>query len=133
MLYWQLHLMLSNINWMVTAVSHLVSSSYHIAAYINRDQPSEPKHRQLSFVALLFMCHLIYIWLSYFSDQQKKKNFTNEAILTKKKENLRQILEQYPDILMIVNKKPNEILAEVNSLNFTDSLNDGTHAEPLNL
>ena len=89
MLYWQLHLMLSNINWMTTSVSHLVSSGYHIASYINRDQPDEPKARQMSFVALLFMCHLIYICLSYFSDSQKKRNYIKEAILTKKKENLR--------------------------------------------
>lgn len=108
MLYWQVHLMISNMNWLVTSLSHIFSSCYHIAAYIARMHPSESKTRQMSFVALLLMCHMIYIWLSYFSDSQKKINFTNEVILTKKKENLSQILELYPDILMIVSKKPSD-------------------------
>lgn len=106
MLYWQVHLMLSNINWVVTSVSHIVSSFYHITAYIIRQQdPNEPELRQVSFVALLSLCHILYVALSYFSDHQKKRNYCNEVILIKKKENLRQILEFYPDILMIVNKK----------------------------
>ncbi len=90
MLYWQVHLMLSNINWVVTSISHILSSFYHITSYIVRQQdPNEPELRQVSFVALLSICHVLYVALSYFSDHQKKRNYCNEVILTKKKENLK--------------------------------------------
>ena len=109
--------MLSNLNWQITSISHVLFSFYHIAAYIIRGAPDESKLLRLSFVGLLSMCHILFVALSYFSDHQKKMNFCNEIVLTKKKENLRQILECYPDILMIVNKKVTDEASEFGSKN----------------
>jgi putative effector of murein hydrolase len=83
MLYWQVHLIVSNIDWRITAVGHILSVVYHMTAFIVRDQPGEPLHRQTSFIALLLLINILYICLSYFSDSQKKTNFVNEALLIK--------------------------------------------------
>ena len=34
MLYWHVHLIISNVNWMVTCTSHFIASTYQIAAYV---------------------------------------------------------------------------------------------------
>jgi hypothetical protein len=81
--------MLSNLDWRVTSLTHVVSSFYHMTAYIIRGSPTESKLMRMSFVGLLSMCHCLYVALSYFYDHQKKLNYCNEYVLTKKKENLK--------------------------------------------
>lgn len=68
MLYWQVHLIISNVHWMVTAGSHITVSTYHIMAYVYRDQPDEPENRKTNFIALLFITHIMFMCLSYFVD-----------------------------------------------------------------
>lgn len=42
--------------------------------------------------------------LTYFSDYQQKTNYCNEYVLKKQKENLMEILEFFPDCLLIMDK-----------------------------
>lgn len=37
MLYWQVHLIVSNIDWRITSVGHVIAAVYHLTAYIVRD------------------------------------------------------------------------------------------------
>ena len=65
---WYIHLLMSNINWIITIFAHLLCLIYNILIYINYGTPIEATTLKISTIAIkIFIC-VIYIWMTYFAD-----------------------------------------------------------------
>ena len=72
---WYIHLVLSNLNWAITAAMHLVSLIFNVSIYINQSSSEETLEMKISAVIIKLIVCIVYLWLAYFTDQQKKINF----------------------------------------------------------
>ncbi|CDW74726.1 multi-sensor hybrid histidine kinase [Stylonychia lemnae] len=75
-----------------------------LTAYVIRQPEEESRNLQMSFIFLIGIFHIVFLWLSIITDKQRKLNFCNAYILKKQKENLMEILEFFPDCLLILDK-----------------------------
>ena len=80
---WYAHLVCSNLNWLITVTLHLFQAAYHLSGYLSRLPTTESRNMQNSFLGLIILIRLIYLWLAYFGNKQTKLNFCNEYILKK--------------------------------------------------
>ena len=66
---------MSNLSWSITAVSHLVSLIYNIILFMKHGSPDEPMTVKMSAIIIKMLVCVVYLWLAYFTDHQKKINF----------------------------------------------------------
>lgn len=72
---WYIHLVVSNSNWMITAISHLASLFYNVTAYLKFGDSREGYEIKMSAILIKAFVCLIYLMMNYFIDYQKKINF----------------------------------------------------------
>jgi hypothetical protein len=82
---WYIHVITSNVNWMYTALSHLACTVFFMTAYIVNGPQSENKPTTLplkiQMVVVMGFVSLVYLWLAYHTDSQRKYNFLNTYAL----------------------------------------------------
>lgn len=72
---WYIHLVVSNLNWLITAVSHLASLYYNVSLYMRDSSKAEPFEIRISAISIkVFVC-IIYLLMNYYIDYKKKINF----------------------------------------------------------
>lgn len=69
---WYIHVIVSNLNWGITAAMHMVAVNYNIAIFLISTKYTEPKANN-SLAIILFLVveefvSLVYVWLAYFLD-----------------------------------------------------------------
>lgn len=65
---WYVHLITSNINWLITALSYLICSIYYLVLYIINWDPLELILVKVMILILLVIIHVVYILMSYHTD-----------------------------------------------------------------
>ena len=76
MTIWYMHLMISNVNWWITSIFHLITLVYNVGLYLRFGEKDEILEIKVTAILTKSLVCLIYIWMSFFSDQQKKLNYT---------------------------------------------------------
>ena len=80
MSFWYVHLMMSNLNWVVTSLSYIICSAFHLIIYLMTPD-SDPTSDKTSFMFIIVLSHLIYIFLSYTTNKWFKESFYHKLIL----------------------------------------------------
>lgn len=65
---WYIHLVVSNLNWMITALAHLASLFYNIHCYLKFGDKTESMEARMSAILIKSFVCVIYMWLNYFTD-----------------------------------------------------------------
>ena len=75
---------MSNINWIVSVGAYIIGNIYLICIFVfqqmNKINAMENNSKifsddKMQYYAMFFLMFLVYTWVSYKTDQQKKANF----------------------------------------------------------
>lgn len=72
---WYIHLLVCNLNWIITSFFHLFTLIYNITVYLNHSSDDETLSLKLSAISIKAFVCIVYIFMNYFSDYQKKLNY----------------------------------------------------------
>jgi hypothetical protein len=78
---WQIHLIRTNSNWILTSIILLFCNVFHFLIYYFKQSSDDTQIVIISFNLMFLMLYSINVALSYFIDQMKKQNFINSYIL----------------------------------------------------
>jgi hypothetical protein len=78
---WFIHLIMSNVNWMITASFFWFSNIWSAMLYFYKCPDTDALAIKVVFVGEIGIMCLVYTWLAYFTDSFKKINFINQQIL----------------------------------------------------
>jgi hypothetical protein len=74
---------MSNINWLYTSISHATTAAALMIFYLVKAPITDVYQLKVAFCIIMGLVSLVYIWLAYHSDYQKKMNFVNNYALQK--------------------------------------------------
>jgi hypothetical protein len=72
---WYIHVITSNVNWMFSVITHLICVIYFMVIYLIRAPVTDIYGLKVEFCVVLGLYSLVYIWLTYHTDSNRKTNF----------------------------------------------------------
>jgi len=100
---WYLHMVCTNTNWIRTSGIKTICEIINVMGFLLKRDTSEDQTFQIgSFMGLFFVLHGLYVWQTYFFDKNKKLNFCYQYTLNQENLNLQEILDFFPESILIV-------------------------------
>ena len=65
---WHIHLLVCNLNWVITSGIHLLTLIYNINVYLVNSSDEESGYLKLSAISIKAFVCIVYIFMNYFSD-----------------------------------------------------------------
>lgn len=65
---WYIHLVMSNLNWIVTMSVHMLTLSYNVHIYISNKDQNESLFTTICAISIKLLACVVYLWLTYFTD-----------------------------------------------------------------
>lgn len=72
---WYIHLVVSNLNWMITTFAHIISLMYNVYSFWVNSPPEEPLENIFCAITVKMIVGVIYLLMCYFSDHQRKLSY----------------------------------------------------------
>jgi hypothetical protein len=74
---WYINLVMSDLNWMLSSGLHLICLAYNVSIFLVNSSSEESLSIKLTAIFIKTFVCVVYIWLAYFLDYQKKLIFCN--------------------------------------------------------
>lgn len=108
---WYIQLIHCNVNWILSSCVKSVCQFYTIFLFIKFFPSTSNLRNWAPLIIMFLLLHILYIWLAYFIDYQKKTNFITTAslgnvrllklYLFQQKRNLEEILAIFDDNIIV--------------------------------